>query len=54
MRKENALSNKKNVYSGSADKPKHICQVKGCNCESEFSTNDFLDMNSGSSIGVDY
>ena len=44
----------KNEYSGSAEKPKHICQVEGCNCESEFSTNDFLDMNSGSSIGVDY
>lgn len=42
-------------YSGGdAEKPKHICHVKGCNCESEFSSDEFLDDNSGASIGVDY
>lgn len=44
----------KDDYNGDAEKPKHICHVNGCHCESEFSSDEFLDDNSGSSIGVDY
>ena len=52
--KEKCFIKQKADYNGDAEKAKHICHVKGCNCESEFSTDEFLDQNSGSSIGVDY
>ena len=52
--KTKSFEKKQDDYGGDADKPKHICHVKGCNCESENSDNEFLDMNSGSSIGVDF